>query len=161
MRPAPRAESKLENEPLPPGSVVGAVEQRIERIRAAAAKKEKEQQPTEMRDAETLIAAAALLRQLSDDAERRRKGFRKRQNPGEPEKLAFVLQLGRGWTFLVGRTPAKESTGPFAEFVGAAWHDWTGEISDKLDFFTQAIRVAGPVVKQERWQLTTRGPTWS
>jgi hypothetical protein len=115
----------------------------------------------ELRDAETLIAAAALLNQFRDDTERRRKGFAaKRQNPGEPEKLAFVLQLGRGWTFLVGKTPSAGALSPFAEFVGAAWRDWTGEISDKPEFFTQAIRAAGPVVKQERWQLTTRGPTW-
>jgi hypothetical protein len=117
-------------------------------------------------DAATILCAADILHALAEDAERRRAAFAaSRQNPGEPAKRAFVLELARIWEFLTHEAPSPSPTGSFRDFVEAAWLDCVrpDQSEDEQlvdDYFTQSTRAARQTVNREREFLRQYGPDW-
>lgn len=96
------------------GSVLGQTRLGRVEVHLRSGPRGRARKSREQLDAGALLRSAAVLSELAADAERRRRLFAStRQNPGEAEKRAFVLELGRGWTYLMGRSPSAERDGPF------------------------------------------------
>jgi hypothetical protein len=79
-----------------------------------------------------------------------------RQNPGNPQKMAFAKEMIRGWVFLFGRPPAPGNA-TCAGYLSAAWSDIC---EDEEHGWPHAIREASGLISNEVVSLREKGPTW-
>lgn len=80
-------------------------------------------------NAETLINAAALLREMTTFSVKKGDHLAGRGNPGDPVKVAFVFTMAQGWLCLTGALPSTHTTmvdNPFMQFAAAGWADAGG-----------------------------------
>jgi hypothetical protein len=134
---------------------------RFYRMKAARVGKEVSIPKTRKRakkDAAALYDASAILHLIAEESLRKRDiiagGY---QNPGRPEKAAFVRVMMEGWIFLTGKRPSEKNT-HFAVFVSAGWTDLT----EQEDFsWEQPIRKAHKSFSpQDIAAIAERGPSW-
>lgn len=90
----------------------------------------KDQMKEARKRAETLLSAWEIIAAMPSYMDRRRQEIAStRQNPGEPEKAAFVRQLAEAWVLLTGRKPGRSvlpDNNPFYRLLNAAWSDLGG-----------------------------------
>lgn len=111
-------------------------------------------------DANILWRSRIVLRQISEDAKSRQKAIAQmRQNPGDPEKRAFVLTLAELWCTLFRKEPPlSPENNPFLDFVRAAWAD--ADQSSEEDF-SRALRSARDAITAAEFEfLCSDGPDW-
>ncbi|MBN9347696.1 MAG: hypothetical protein J0I48_16115 [Devosia sp.] len=79
--------------------------------------------------ADALVMALAVLSDIAHQSEQMGARVRsKSDNPGEPEKNAFVQSMAEAWVFLTGRLPGTGSArNPFMDFALGAWQDAGGD----------------------------------
>jgi hypothetical protein len=132
------------------------------RIIAAARSKRRVSRPEIFQEAKTdadiLLKTSRLLRDIAEESEAQRKSLASQyQNPGIPEKLAFVRVMMEGWIFLTGKRPSEKNT-HFASFISAGWTDLTGQEDVSWE---QSIRKAREsLLPRDSVEIAERGPSW-
>lgn len=148
---------------------------------AISSRAEREQKPqleSAMKEAqtnaETLINAAALLREMTAFSIKKGDHLAGRGNPGDPVKAAFVFAMAQGWLTLTGAIPGTNTTmidNPFMRFAAAGWADaggrfgkpGKGETLESINSFGQSA-IASAIKKLADDPATSREdyrPSWA
>ena len=109
-------------------------------------------------NAENLCAALAILREVALTSEAIHKRIvENRQNPGTPQKNAFVREMMLAWIHISGRKPSAGNLA-FVDFLAAGWQDICGIAPG--DWGNAIKKASREILEGGVLHVSQNGPYW-